>query len=76
MNKSLCGEYDKYFYRSSSEMSLTEQVDSAKKSLESAIRLSQINKNDYWGNKIIEIKKRIQQLEQLIVNNTQLKPGA
>ncbi len=69
MNKSLRGEYDKYFYRSSTEMSLAEQLDSAKKALISATRLSQINKNDYWSNKIIEIRKKIQQLEQLMLNS-------
>ncbi len=69
MNKSLRGEYDNYFYRSSTEMSLAEQLDSAKKALISATRLSQINKNDYWSNKIIEIRKKIQQLEQLMLNS-------
>lgn len=62
-------EYDNYYYRSSREMSLTEQLDSAKKALVSATRLSRINENDYWDDKIIEIKKRIQQLEYKVGNS-------
>lgn len=45
-------------------MSLTEQLNSAKEALVSAIRLSQTNKSDFLDNKIIEIKERILQLEQ------------
>ena len=64
MAKSLYGENDNYCYRSANEMSLAEQLDSAKKALVAAVRLSQTNRSDYWDNKIIEIKKRILQLEQ------------
>ena len=66
MSNSLHGENDNYNYRFSNEMSLTEQLDSAKKALASAERLSQKNESYYLEKKIIEIKKRIQQLEQLI----------
>jgi hypothetical protein len=68
MNKSFSGEYDNYNYHSAEEMSLSEQIESAKKALASAIRLSRINESDYWDKKIIEIKQRIQQLE--IVSNS------
>lgn len=68
MNRSLCGEYDNYDYRSADEMSLQEQMESAKKALASAMRLSKTNKNDYWDRKIIEIKQRIQQLESMNLN--------
>ncbi|MBO5342201.1 MAG: hypothetical protein J6A73_05930 [Lachnospiraceae bacterium] len=64
MSKIMYGENDNYHYRSSSEMSLTEQLNSAKEALDAAIRLSQTNKSDYLDNKIIEIKERILQLEQ------------
>ncbi len=68
MNKSLRGENDNYHYRFPEEMSLEEQLDSAKKTLVSVEELLQ-NNNYYTvflNNKIIEIKKRIQQLEKLI----------
>lgn len=70
MVNSLHGENDNYNYHSASEMSLTEQLESAKKALASAIRLSQINNSDYWDDKITEIKKRILQLEQSITINS------
>ena len=66
MSNSLHGENDNYNYRSSNEMSLSEQLDSAQKALASAVRLSHKNESYYLKKKIIEIKKRIQQLEQLI----------
>jgi hypothetical protein len=65
MNKSLCGEYDNYNYHPAEEMSLTEQMESAKEALASAMRLYQINKSDYLDKKIIEIKQKIQELESM-----------
>ena len=59
------GEYDNYNYRSANEMTIAEQIESAKKALESVIRLSRNNPNNYWEKKKAEIQLRIKQLESL-----------
>jgi hypothetical protein len=46
-------------------MSLDEQISFMKKTLESAIRISQINESDYIAKKIVEIKQKIQELESM-----------
>ena len=64
MIKSLRGENDNYLYHSANELTLSQQIESAQKALSSVIRLSQTDKNDYWGKKKTEIESRIQQLEK------------
>ena len=63
MNKSLQGEYDNYIYRPADELTIADQIESAKKALASVIRLSHINKSNYWEKKKTEIQLRIQHLE-------------
>jgi hypothetical protein len=65
MNRSLYGEYDGYDYRPVEEMTLQEQIESAKKALVAAKKLSQTRKSDSLDQKIVEIKHRIQQLESM-----------
>ncbi len=65
MNKSLQGEYDNYSYCSADELTITDQIESAKKALAAVIRLSHINKSNYWEKKKTEIQLKIQSLEGL-----------
>jgi uncharacterized membrane-anchored protein len=71
MDRSFCGEYDNYNYRPVEEMTLEEQLESAKKSYDAVMRLSQREKNAYLDEMIIRIKQRIQLLEQQNKENQQ-----
>jgi hypothetical protein len=66
MDRSLYdGEYDNYDYSNAEGMSLDEQISFMKKTLESAIRISQTNESDYIAKKIVEIEQKIQELESM-----------
>ena len=65
MNKSFQGENDNYVYRSADELTIADQIASAKRALASVIRLSHINKSNYWEEKKAEIQIKIQRLESL-----------
>jgi hypothetical protein len=65
MDRSLYGEYDNYDYSNAEGMSLDEQISFMKKTLKSAIRISQTNESDYIAKKIVEIKQKIQELESM-----------
>ena len=47
------------------ELTITDQIESAKKALAAVIRLSHINKSNYWEKKKTEIQLKIQSLEGL-----------
>jgi uncharacterized membrane-anchored protein len=64
MDRSYYGEYDNYNYRPVEEMTLEEQLESAKKSYDAVMRLSQREKNAYFDEMMIRIRERIQLLEQ------------
>lgn len=65
MDKLLRGEYDNYNYRSATEMTLEEQIESARKALAAVIWLSETGRSDYLDKKKTEIELRLEHLEKI-----------